>query len=232
MLQHGEAENAAKLKILVVDLDGGQIGATLQETMTSFNGAFGQPTWRPINYDTNATYEWVRNEVAKGSDVWGAIVANYNATSNLTEAISNPNITEPYDSRGVFTLIYNEVRYKTVSTGIIYPSLLGAVSKTTARFQLSYGVQMVSKLPVNSTDLNRRALLQPMGYTIDNIKPFGSTNTFLYNTVMFVFPVLAQFFLILAMNGLFNAAGVFATWTLKDNVCFFSSPSLLWQHKN
>lgn len=145
-----------------------------------------------------------------------------NATSNLLAALTTKDRHEPYDPSLAFTIIRDESRYPTVQMSLIYSNMVGAVNAINAKYQQNHGREMIERLPKNSTEVNRMALLHPISFREKHIVQFDGSNTFLYNTVMFVFPILSQFFLVVTMNGACDGMGVYRTWSLKRVVSIFS----------
>lgn len=97
--------------------------------------------------------------------------------------------------------------------------MVAAVAKLQAEFQAYKGLQNIRLLQQNGTEANKLAVLQPIGYTVDNIKEFTHSTSFLSNTVLIVFPILSQFFMVLGINGIFNEANAYKLWSFKKHVC-------------
>lgn len=216
-----QAEHAHRLHILAVDLDGGPIGSSLLSTTALLSGTSDQPTYVNTPYDPSSddTFDTIYNRVRSGGPIWGAIIANPSASNNLTAALSSSNNTSTtYDPTSALTIIYNEARFRTVEISLIYSNLLSAAGAAGATYQRAHGVATISSLPTSAPASAIAAALQPISYTIVNINPFGFSSSVLLNTVMFVFPPLSQFFVVMAANGVLGGAGAYAHWSLKSNL--------------
>lgn len=224
--QYKQADHAHRLHILAVDLDGGPIGASLLSTTALLSGTHGQPTYITTPYSSSEaeTYDSIYHRVRTGGTVWGAIIANPSASTNLSAALSpssnTTTTTTPYDPTSALTIIYNEARFRTVEISLIYSNLLSAAAATSTAYQRAHGAATIASLAAssNASAASIAAALQPLAYTIDNINPFGFSSTVLLNTVMFVFPPLSQFFVVMAANGILAGAGAYAHWSLKSNL--------------
>lgn len=210
--------------MLAVDLDGGVIGRSLLDTVGLLSGTKGEPTYELVEYSGSETYDSIYDRVRAGGRIWGAIIAGPKASDNLTTALTSSS-SNSYDANSALVLLYNEARFRTVEISLIYSTMLGAASTIAANYQRTYGITTISNLGSNATDANKAAALRPIGYTVVNINPFGFSSSVLLNTVMFVFPPLSQFFIVMAVNGILGGAGAYATWSLKSNVseCQISS---------
>ncbi|RPB07560.1 hypothetical protein P167DRAFT_495636 [Morchella conica CCBAS932] len=215
-----QADHAHRLHILAIDLDGGPIGSSLLSTTALLSGTHGQPTYVNTPYDSSSdeTYDSIYNRVRTGGSIWGAIIANPSASNNLSAALSSNATT--YDPTSALTIIYNEARFRTVEISLIYSNLLSAAGATGAAYQRTHGVATISSLAANTNTsaTSIAAALQPVSYTVSNINPFGFSSSVLLNTVMFVFPPLSQFFIVMATNGILAGAGAYAHWSLKSNL--------------
>ncbi|CCX16286.1 Similar to Nitrosoguanidine resistance protein SNG1; acc. no. P46950 [Pyronema omphalodes CBS 100304] len=222
-----QSQYAHRLHVIAIDLDGGPIGASVLDTVTGLNGQPGMPTWERIPYGSGETFEDIYHKVWTGdNNIWGAIVANPGASDRLQEAITSRNAS--YDPTQALRLVYNEARYHTVTVSLIYSNLVAAVSQISAHYQLTTGVNGLSSLPANATAANKAAFLLPIGFTLSNIQPFAFSATYLINTVMFVFPQLSQFFMVMLLNGILGHAGAYINWSLKANLTVRFIIGTLW----
>jgi len=217
IFQYQQSDYTHRLHVFAVDFDGGQIGESLLQTVEGLNGQHGQPTWQPIRYDSGETYNSIYNKVWEGNSIWGAIIANSGVSNRLTSAITTES-NDTYNANDALKIIFNESRYRTVGLSVIESNLIAAVSQTAITYQMSFGLENISLLPNNATAQNKVALMEPIGYSSINMQPFGFSATPLINTVMFVFPVLAQFFLVLVLNGVFGKSGAYGQWSLRSNL--------------
>ncbi|KAH0603556.1 uncharacterized protein H6S33_007878 [Morchella sextelata] len=216
-----QADHAHRLHILAIDLDGGPIGSSLLSTTALLSGTHGQPTYVNTPFSSSSasseSYSSIYTRVRTGGPIWGAIIANPSASTNLSAALTS-NTTTPYDATTALTIIYNEARFRTVEISLIYSNLLAAAAATAATYQRSHGAATIASLS-NASASSIAAALQPVAYTVDNITPFGFSSSVLLNTVMFVFPPLSQFFVVMAANGILaGGAGAYARWSLRSNL--------------
>ncbi|KAF8448608.1 hypothetical protein BDZ91DRAFT_751867 [Kalaharituber pfeilii] len=216
-----ESDYAYRLHVLVVDMDGGDIGEILFRTTDSLKGVKGQPTYNTIPYTLTTagggdiSYDSVYDRVRAGEEVWGAILAMNGASQRLQDAVSNGT---QYNSSSALTFVYNESRYRMVADSLLFPNMASIAAQAGARYRQTYSIEAIRMLPADNFSNRAEPLMEPIGFTVDKIAPFGFNASFLTNTIMFVFPNLSQFFLIMAMNGILGGAGAYGKWSLKANL--------------
>ncbi len=218
--QYQQEENFHKLHILAVDFDGGTVGQAMLDIISGLDPHDNRmATFEIIHFNSGETFHDIWETVRAGNDIWAALIANSGASQNLTNAITSQDLNAPrYDPSAAITILFDDVRYHTVALSLIQSSLSQLVANITMQYQTKTGLAMLTKLSENATDANKAALLNPIAYTINNMSGLSFGTSVLVNTVMFVLPVLSQFFLVMATNGMLGEAGCYSLWPLKDNV--------------
>ncbi|KAI5803609.1 hypothetical protein DFH27DRAFT_556418 [Peziza echinospora] len=219
-----QTQYAHRLKVYAVDMDGGEVGKSLLQAAQSLNGQAGQPTWVIIPYETTIDsrppidYNRVYDDVSVGKSIWGAVIANEGASTRLNEAINGTlkGEGEVYDPSKALTFIYNESRYHTVEKALIFPNMVKVAGIAETVHRMQFGIPRI--IGGGVTPSGASAIMEPIKYTVKNIAPFAFDTTFLINTIMFVIPTISQFFLIMALNGIFGGAGAYANWSFKTNM--------------
>ncbi|KAH8897238.1 hypothetical protein GQ53DRAFT_791827 [Thozetella sp. PMI_491] len=202
------------LKILAVDYDDGAIGDSISKAY-SYLQSDSFPT-----IEFRSTPEFpdpasIRDAVCRG-DYWAGVYSEKGASDRLEEALAGGAIASEYNASSAATYIYNQARYPTVADGQIVSSvqqLLGAVRAS--YYQSPEGMAAASSLN-NSDQQAVAAYLNPIGATANIIQPTIQGSRVFYNTVYMVVPILAQFFLIMAMNGISMQNQVFVRGSIRD----------------
>ncbi|KAI5783657.1 hypothetical protein EDC01DRAFT_789346 [Geopyxis carbonaria] len=210
---HNQNGYAHRLHIVAADLDGGAVGAALLNAAATLNRTPGQLSWDPVPFSAGTTYEEVHAQVRAGSSIWGALVATPGASERLSAALNDSSIA--YEPAGALTLLYNEARHRTVEMSVVYPHLQAGVAAVAATYQSTHGAAAAATAGPSG---NWRVLLNPVAATTELIAPFAFAASVLLNTVMFVFPALSQFFLVLTLNGVFGGSGAYSTWSLRRHL--------------
>ncbi|KAH8653400.1 hypothetical protein BX600DRAFT_440478 [Xylariales sp. PMI_506] len=196
-----QSERAHNLEILLIDLDGGDIGQSLITGAAAVSGTNGIVTFvQTDGMDVDAAY----NEVWKGN-VWGALIAMPNATARLDAAIGagDPN----YDPSAALQYIWNEARWALAQESVVYASFEAAIAAAQSAYASSYAAERIvaaagSSSNSNLTTTGALALLEPFSATSVNVYAFAIGIKPFLSTVGFVFPGLIQFFFAMALAGI------------------------------
>ncbi|KAM5349206.1 hypothetical protein ACJ41O_009029 [Fusarium nematophilum] len=201
------------LKILVVDFDHGDIGAAVLDASRSL-----QDDYFPA-IDVGSASEYLDSQDIRQSvcsaDYWAAVFTNSGASDDLHRVLDDDG-NDTYDPSSAITYIYNQARYPVIADSILISSINSIVAASRSVYQESAnGTAALASLNA-SNSAARAAYLNPIGAAPDLIMPTHQVSRVFYNTVNFVIPPLAQFFFILALNGIGLQMGFLASATLKE----------------
>ncbi|KPM41499.1 hypothetical protein AK830_g5105 [Neonectria ditissima] len=202
------------LKILAIDYDGGEIGEAVARAYTELqSGSFPAVEFRSAaDFPDDAS---VRRAVCRGH-YWAGIYTHSNASNRLAAALDGGDAASSYDSTNAATYIYNQARYPTVADGQIrsgIEELFGAARNS--YYQSSLGKNAFASInPIDEAAI--AAYLDPFSATSDLIMPTTQGSRVYYNTAFMVVPILAQFFLVLAINGISSQHQVFTHASIRD----------------
>ncbi|EFX03740.1 nitrosoguanidine resistance protein [Grosmannia clavigera kw1407] len=207
------------LRVLMVDLDGGAIGAA---TQTAYNAAFIDRQFPTLEFASTADYPdaaAVQSAVCHGN-YWGAVYSHSGATDRFRNAISSKASTA-YDSSDAVSYVYSETHYAAISDSYVKSSLATLVGASRDFFyeQWNSNSSNVGLATMNLTDSAAlMAYLDPFEATSVNLTPMSMGTHMYLNTVYMVLPILTQFFFLMALNGIFTGMGVFVNM----------APSRIW----
>lgn len=124
----------------------------------------GIPTIDIIDFTTDLTASDISRRVLDGTKIWGAMVANAGASSNLSAAFTSSDAT--YDPTTAISLMYNGVRYHTAEQGVVIPAMMAVFEATMANYQENHGADNIRRVS-NSTNpkVAAKAVLQPINFT-------------------------------------------------------------------
>ncbi|KAI5235381.1 hypothetical protein E4T43_09309 [Aureobasidium subglaciale] len=185
-----EAERVHNLKVLLVDFDQGSIGNSLRSAADNLQTA----TVPSVKESSPIEYP----EIGRG--------------------ITNNDTSMEYDASNVLTYIYNSARYAATIQGYIEPNIQKLVSETQAVYLEDNGSQNLQVAGVNTNAVS--ALFHPIGSTASNMKQTEQGARTIYNTIGLVYPILMQFFFVLAFNMICGQNKLFGRWSLCKNYMF------------
>jgi len=219
-----EAERVHNLRILMVDYDHGPIGQSLRSAATSLQA----DTFPSVDEHSTTEYPKVsdiRHAVLVG-DFWAAIYSNPGASDRLKEALRSNDTAAEYNANDALTFVYNGARYASTIQGYIEPNLRTLVSETEAIYQEDNGSRNLEIALRNTKAAS--ALFHPIASTTLNIKETVQGARTIYNTIGLVYPILMQFFFVLALNILCGQRRLFGRWSLARNCSFRSAIALVY----
>ncbi|KAK1981189.1 hypothetical protein LZ30DRAFT_95145 [Colletotrichum cereale] len=208
-----QARRTHALKILAVDLDGGAIGSAIAGASKSFQAA-DFPTIEFGSASEYSTPTAVKNAVCKG-DYWGAIYINQGVSEKLASALGGTSNTA-YNAADSVTYTYNQARYPAVGDSLLASSMQKVVAASRGFYYRSpNGTAALQSL--NTTNPAAvAAYLNPISSTPDIIGSQTQGSRVFLNTVNIIVPTLAQFFFILALNGICMSSGLHARARVRD----------------
>ncbi|KPM38630.1 hypothetical protein AK830_g7913 [Neonectria ditissima] len=202
------------IKILAVDLDGGDVGRALSTAYTSLKSnefptvEFGSPSKYP-------TPDALREAVCKHG-YWGAVYTHSGASDRLLATIEGDNTTA-YNTSDAMTYIYNGAYYPAVVS-----SIKGSLQSLTSVASNVYPFASSDAMKaVNMTNpASASALLNPFQATAWDIMPTNQGVRILLNTISMVMPILMQFFFQMGLNGITDGAKVLESQSKRDVYIF------------
>lgn len=217
-----EEQRVHNLKVLMVDYDRGAIGQSLRSAAQALRAE----TFPSLEEHTTTEYPTVseiRHAVLVGK-FWAAIFSHPGASNRLDLAVRSNDTTAPYDASDAVTYIYNAARYPSTIQGHIEPSLRTLVSETEAVYQDDNGLRNLQL--VGTTKSAASALFHPIASTVSNIKETVQGARNIYNTIGLVYPILMQFFFVMALNIVCGQNGMFGRWSPARNCLFRAAVAL------
>ncbi|KAK7428115.1 hypothetical protein QQZ08_005354 [Neonectria magnoliae] len=208
------ASRMHNLKVLAVDLDGGDIGRAVSAAYSSLKSdefptvEFGSPSKYP-------NPEALREAVCK-QGYWGAVYTHSGASDRLLATIEGDNTTA-YDPSDAVTYIYNGAFYPAIAS-----SLKGGLQTLTSVASKVYPLASEDAMKaVNMTNLvSVSTLLNPFQATVWDLMPTNQGTRALFNTVSMVMPILMQFFFQLGLNGITGGAKMLESQSKRDVYMF------------
>ncbi|TQN69556.1 hypothetical protein CSHISOI_05948 [Colletotrichum shisoi] len=206
------------LQILAVDLDGGAVGSAVAGASRSFQAA-DFPTIELASASEYSTPAAVRNAVCKGG-YWGAIYVHEGASDKLAAAVAGTEGTttaaSAYNAADAVTYIYNQARYPAIADSVVLSSMQKVVAASRSfYYQSPDGTAALRSL--DTTDpAALAAFLNPISSTPALIGAQTQASRVFFNTVNVIVPALAQFFYVLALNGIGLSSGLLATVRVRD----------------
>ncbi|KAL0942723.1 nitrosoguanidine resistance protein [Colletotrichum truncatum] len=208
----GQGKRSHALKILAVDFDEGAIGAAVATASRSLQ-APNFPTIEFGSASKYATTESVKNAVCKG-DYWAAIYVPSGASTKLANAINGT--STGYNAADSIVYTYNQARYPAQADSILLSGIQKVVGVARGSYyQTPNGIAALTSLNA-SNPAGVTAYLNPIQSTPDLIQPTTQGSRVLFNTVNIIIPTLAQFFYILALNGIGLSSGFLSGVRVRD----------------
>ncbi|KAK5075340.1 hypothetical protein LTS08_001594 [Lithohypha guttulata] len=195
----------------MVDYDGGAIGQSLRQAVTTLSG----PGFPSIIERPTSQYESAKNvhDAVFRGDYWAAVYTTAGASQRLADALSGAG---QYNSSDAIIYIYNEARYPTAESGYVAANMQQLISVTTSVYHTISGTSALQTINTAS-DSARQALFNPIMPSSINIKPTPQGTKVLYSTVSMIMPIIMQFFFIMAVNGVSGHFAFYSHLPLKDN---------------
>ncbi|KAI8312015.1 hypothetical protein K4K61_011133 [Colletotrichum sp. SAR11_59] len=207
-----QAKRTHAIKILAIDYDEGAIGTAVSKASQSLQAA-NFPTIEFGSVSDYSTPASVRNAVCKG-DYWGAIYVSSGASAKLAGAINGTSTS--YNPADSITYTYNQARYPAQADSLIASNIVKVVGMARSfYYQTPNGTAALRSLNA-SNPAAIAAYLNPIQSTADLIQPTTQGPRVFFNTVNIIIPTLAQFFYILALNGIGLSTGILAKARVRD----------------
>ncbi|KIY45431.1 hypothetical protein FISHEDRAFT_66994 [Fistulina hepatica ATCC 64428] len=211
----------------VVDFDGSTIGSAVSQALVQSSSGFSPTAINAIDWQVRSSSDFpggpsdVANHVVD-EKVWVAVTINSNATSNMMSAIASADSS--YNGTNAITAYGVEARNENAYRELISPIIIATLSEICEDIAL----QVVSEHA--SFNITRVAidapvlLVQPIWYSIDNLRPFdipvASAITFVGLIYMLILSFFILFYALLSrafqvnFNSKFGHAGFIVFWML------------------
>ncbi|VUC34886.1 unnamed protein product [Clonostachys rosea] len=204
------------LNIVAIDMDHGDIGAALSLASSQFKGGYHLPTVKIGSSQDYPDLDSIRNSVCE-ADYWAAVVVNSGSSDKFYGTMNGSMSTDEYNPAAAATYIYNQARHPNIADSALLPAI-NALIKTTGEmlYESTNARETLMNLNTSNVLPAMKTYLNPIEATADLIQPTTQLSRSFYNTVNMVIPPLAQFFLILALNGISMQMGFFTTASVRE----------------
>lgn len=193
--------------VLLVDYDGGVIGQSLLAAYHELKGN-DFPTLIQNNATDHPDPQNIYESVCRG-DYWAAVYTNPGASSRLSSALASSTAATSYNNSDAITYIWNGARYPTIAESAIYANVQTLVVAAHVAYNHLNG-SAAGKSIDWSNEAIAQILFNPIAASEIDVKPTNQGTRVLYNTVSMVFPIIQQFFFIMALNGISSSFGLFS----------------------
>ncbi|PPR02814.1 hypothetical protein CVT26_009600 [Gymnopilus dilepis] len=182
----------------LVDLDGGEIGQFVTESLTSAPASMVSWQTLPPNRFSKGAID-VAEEI-KNDGAWVAIVINEGASTRLKASISDPNLS--YVGADAITAYAAEARNENAYDILLQPYL----QSTLDAIQLKAAIHFASKIPTSANlsavlNISPETIINPVSYRIVNLIPFSQPVAIAAVFVGLIFVLIMSFFCVLIANG-------------------------------
>ncbi|KAK7545227.1 hypothetical protein IWX49DRAFT_435450 [Phyllosticta citricarpa] len=186
-------------RVLVVDFDRGILGRSVAAAYDEMQ-APSFPTVETHSVSEYATPQDVRNAVCQGH-YWGALYTHQGASARLSSALGGGAPAASYQATDTVTVIWNSVRFPSFVASLVEANLQKLGNAAGNAYKGMNGTAALQYL--NTTDRAAvQALLNPVQPSLAPIQPMTNGGRVMFNTVGMVMPIIAQFFFLMAINGI------------------------------
>ncbi|KAF5374176.1 hypothetical protein D9615_008810 [Tricholomella constricta] len=200
----------------VVDFDGGLVGQTVAQALTSQQvSLLGKVTWTaiPASRFPGGAVE-LAAEVQE-ERTWAAIAIHSGSTTRLQASYTNPNAS--YDGSEAITIYAVEARSENAYRSLIRPSAQAVLEKISQTFALQAMSQLASSANLTALALNSpQTVLTPIAYTFDNLIPFDQPVATAVTFVGLIYQLILSFFIVMICSAARDAAGFNRTLSLRS----------------
>ncbi|KAG8628063.1 hypothetical protein KVT40_003936 [Elsinoe batatas] len=202
-------KNLSSMVVAVVDFDGliapfNQSGpapivgpAVLQLTRTML--ASGKPTLGYIaSFAADFNYDPIQvREAVYRNKYWAAIIINGNATTSLTNAVTNGDAS--FDPLGTCQLVYNQARDQTAWDSYVFPMVSEFLTQITSSVGSQWSRTVLQNATTDATlreNIARvpQAISPAIGFSMYNLRPFYPYQITPTVTVGLIYLIILSFF--------------------------------------
>ncbi|KAH6896736.1 hypothetical protein B0T10DRAFT_583346 [Thelonectria olida] len=200
------------LKVLLVDFDQGELGTAVVRASQGLQ-SHHFPTVELGSMSQYSDPTAIKQAVCK-AEYWAALYVNKDASKTLASAVNGS--SREYDPASAVTYTYNQARYPVIADSYIINGIVSVIAASRATYYESSSANATFST-LDTTDQDSVvAYLNPIGSSADLIQPTGQVSRVFHNTVNLVIPPLAQFFFLLALNGIAMGSGFHAQARVRD----------------
>ncbi|KAK4700062.1 hypothetical protein P7C70_g6191, partial [Phenoliferia sp. Uapishka_3] len=224
---YDQGNHTHRVKVPVVDFDGGEFGQALIASASALNGKKGYPTYFVLESNTTSPEE-LQRDVFQGK-YWTALYANEGA-SERWEATTNGSSRGVYDPENVWSYITLTARYFAFYEGNFYATDLAVLGQAAAIFSSTVAGPALASSSLLSNSTVQSAFTSPAESTevFAAGRDFLMSNKALINTVGIVMPILMQFFFTMGFNGISNGMHLYAAFDTNHHIIFRVLAATVW----
>ncbi|KAF9650519.1 hypothetical protein BDM02DRAFT_1391636 [Thelephora ganbajun] len=198
----------------IVDLDGGAIGQTVAQTFIGGSGPTTKMTWLTAPSNLNLTTREQFEHALVNEKAWAIVAINQGATEHLNQVLSSGN--GPYNGTSAVTVYINEARSSNAVRGFVLPEVQMTMAQIEARFAAQQATRLGSSGSVSASLLTNAplAVVNPLAYTLDNVRPFDSAIVTVVNFVGLIYVTIIAFVTVVANYNATTANNLFPRLTI------------------
>ncbi|TFK64732.1 hypothetical protein BDN72DRAFT_801842, partial [Pluteus cervinus] len=210
---------AHPLRGWIVDFDGGQIGSTITQGLTSAALVQASGSYVAWIVVPSSNFPNGPSDVAEkvlDEKAWVAVTIHANSSTQLQASLAQPDPS--YDPTKVISVYAVEARNENAFRLITRPTVQQELGVLISQFTLQLSQDVLS-LPVNTTDVSANSpqtLLQPIGYQIINLRPFDHPLASAITSIGLVFLLVLSFFLVVIGKSARDVAGLEHLLTIRS----------------
>ncbi|GLB45512.1 putative protein of unknown function (DUF3533) [Lyophyllum shimeji] len=200
----------------VVDFDGGLVGQTVVQALTSQQvSQAGKVTWSAVPASQFPSGLGQLGEAVLEERTWVAIAIHAGSTANLQASYENPNVS--YDGSSAISVYAAEARNENAFRSLIRPSAQAALDQICAAFAKQAVARLTSS--PNLTALlttSPQTVLTPISYTFHILAPYDIPVASAVTFVGLIYQLILSFFIVMICNSAREASGVNRNLTLRS----------------
>ncbi|KAF8624674.1 hypothetical protein AX17_007005 [Amanita inopinata Kibby_2008] len=189
----------------IVDFDGGPVGQFVTKGLLDVPSRGISLAVVPATNFADGISQ-LANAVVE-EKTWFAITINPASSARLNASLTTPD--ESYNPFEAITVLANEGRNEGSFRNIIRPIITTSLDKLTYRFA-TQNAQRQAKNPNSLSILSKspQTLVAPIGYTIDNLRPFYAPVASATTLTGLIYLTIAAFFMVVASAGAREVSGI------------------------
>ncbi|KAG6909241.1 hypothetical protein DXG01_001423 [Tephrocybe rancida] len=211
----------------IVDFDGGLIGQTVVEALTSQQvSGLGKVTWStvPASQFPDGLGQLTTDVVEQKT--WAAIAIHTGSTTRLQASLTTPNAS--YDGSDAITVYGAEARNENAFRSLIKPSIASScvfIHQAQAALDMitkKFALQMAAQQSSQSSNLaallatSPQTLVAPVSFTFNNLVPFDMPVASAVTFVGLIYQLILSFFIVMICNGARDAASLNRNLSLRS----------------
>ncbi|KXN90895.1 Nitrosoguanidine resistance protein SNG1 [Leucoagaricus sp. SymC.cos] len=188
---------ARKLPGLVIDFDGGFVGASVVAGLTTPGPAIAtsQIAWHAVPSVMFPGGLQQVNETVSEQQQWVIVTVNPGASDRLSAALANPNST--YNGREAVTIVATEARNENAYRSMIVPSTQQSLTIISSQFAMQLARNLsLSPVIQEVMTTSPQTLVMPISFNLYNLQPFNQPLATLVVFVGLIFVIILSFFVV------------------------------------